>query len=253
MSKRVLLLFIVLLSITANAQVLKGKIYDSQTTIKGAKILNKTQNIVTGSDDQGNFSIKASVNDTISIESLFHHNQNFVVKQKHFDQSLVIELKKDIQQLDEVVLTNEPKQPAFKGETYNSELQQIIKDDIKRNPHLYSSGNGLKGPDLFAIIGMVSKLFKKKRKTPVIKPISYNQIDSLVAKNSLINKSFLLNDLSIPENYLPLFYEFCEAKQMSGNLLKKSREMYLLEAMIQNSEEFLKIIDDFKKEQIVKD
>ena len=168
---------------------------------------------------------------------------------------MVIELKKDVQQLDEIVLTNEPDQPEFEEETHNTNLQKIIKDDIQKNPHLYNPGSSLKGPNIFAIIGLAAKLFKKKNKnkTPVVPPITYQQLETLISKSYVINKRLLVEDLKIPEQYLPLFYDYCEAKQLSGDLLEKSKEIYLLDAIILNSKEFLLILEEFKKEQVIKD
>lgn len=253
MIKYILTLFCLTLISQVYSQTLKGKVYDDQTTVKGAKVINKSQNRLTGTNSEGDFTINAKVNDTISIESLFHHNQSFVVTLSHFQDPLVIELKKDIQELDEVYLTNEPEQPVFEEETYNTNLQQAIKEDIRKNPHLYSPCP-TEGPDLIALVGMVARLFKKKKKKiTVAPPITYEQLESLVSKSSLINKRFISEDLKIPEVYIPLFLEYCEAKHLSSDLLSKEKEFYLLDEIISNSEEFLKIIEEFKSQEIIKD
>ena len=84
---RLLLLILFLWSslTSIQSQTLKGKVYDSKSTVKDIKVLNKTQNRLTVTDENGDFSIVANINDTISFESVFYHPKLVVAKQIHFD------------------------------------------------------------------------------------------------------------------------------------------------------------------------
>ena len=74
MRKLSILFLIIALPFLSSSQTLKGKLYDATTTIKGAKVYNKTQHSITTTDVNGNFSIIAKVNDTL----VFKDNEEFL-------------------------------------------------------------------------------------------------------------------------------------------------------------------------------
>lgn len=251
------LIFLFFLSFNFNlpAQTLSGKVYDTKTVVKDMKVINKTQHILTVTNKDGDFSIEAKVNDTISFQSIFYHPLEVVLKQSHFDDINVFEVEEIVSELDEVEIQSEPEQPIFKEETYNQNLQNLIKEDIKRNPGLYQSPNAQYGVDFIYLIGQVIKLFKKKNKhkEPIYQPISYEQIDSLFSKSSFFNKSLMTENLMIPEDKAKLFYDFCSAKGISSELLKEENKMMLLEELVTNSQLFLILIEEYGEEKVSKD
>ena len=242
-------------SFISNAQILKGKVYNSTKTIENIKVFNETQNRVTATDKEGNFSINAKVNDTILLESLFYHPKAVILKQIHFDDIAVFELKEILTELDEVEVKAEPEQPVFEVETYNVNLQNILKEDIKNNPHLYKPAGATYGVDFVYLIGEVVKLFKNKNKTkvPFYQPITYKQMDSLFNKSSFFNKQLITENLKIPEDKIYLFYDFCEAKYISSKLLKDENKMQLLEQLVLNSQLFLILLEQYGQENVTKD
>jgi len=253
-----LLLFSTILiccAISLNAQTLNGKIYDATSTAKNIKVFNDTQNRVTATNEQGNFSIIAKVNDTILFESIFYHPKVVILKEIHFDGVAVFELKKIVNELDEVKIEAEPEQPVFEEKTYNKELQNLIQEDIKNNPGLYAPAGATYGVDFVALIGIVAKLFKKKNKyrAPIYEPITYKQMDSLFKKSSFFTKRLVTEDLKIPEDKAHLFYDFCEAKYISSELLKDENKMQLLEELVLNSQLFLILLEQYGEEKTTKD
>lgn len=254
---RQLLIFISLLSLPLglNAQTLKGKIYNTTTTVKNIKVFNDTQNRVTATNENGHFNINAKVNDTILFESLFYHPKVVILNQTHFDGVAVFEVEKIVNELDEVEIKAEPEQPVFTEEVYNNELQNIIKEDIKNNPHLYQPAGATYGVDFIAIIGLVAKLLKNKNKykAPIYKPIKYTQMDSLFGKSSFFNKQLITENLKIPADKAHLFYDFCEAKQLSSALLKDEKKMQLLEQLVLNSQLFLILLEQYGEENLSTD
>ena len=258
---RFLLTFFLFLSFYYNlsAQTLSGKVYDTKTVVKDMKVINKTQNILTVTDKNGDFSIAAKVNDTISFQSIFYHPLDVVLKQSHFDDINVFEVEEIVSELDEVEIQSEPEQPVFEEETYNRELNNLIKEDLKRNPHLYRPENSQYGGNILGIISLVVKLFKKKNKEknknkpPTYPPLKYEQIDSLFDKSSFFNKSLLTKNLKIPEDKAKLFYDFCSAKGISSELLKDENKMQLLEKLVVNSQLFLILLEEYGEETVNKD
>jgi len=254
---RQLFIFIALLCLPLilQAQTLKGKVYDATGTVKNIKVLNETQHRVTATNEKGDFSISAKVNDTILLESLFYHAKVVILKQSHFDAVAVFEIKKIVSELDEVEVKSEPEQPVFEVESYNVELHNLIKEDIKNNPGLYQPTNATYGVDFIAIIGMVTKLLKRKNKykAPIYNPITYTQLDSLFSKSSMFNKQLVTENLNIPEDKVNLFYDFCAAKQLSSELLKEEKQMQLLEQLVLNSQLFLILLEEYGQESVTKD
>ena len=126
---------------------------------------------------------------------------------------------------------------------------------MKRNPGLYAPAGANYGVDLFALIDMVVKLFKRKDKykAPVYKPVTYEQLDSLNRNSSFFNDRLFQDDLKIPEDKKALFLEFCSAKQISSELLKEKNKMTLLEELVVNSQLFLILLDEYGKANATKD
>ncbi|WP_299368424.1 hypothetical protein [Winogradskyella sp.] len=235
-------------------QTLEGKVYNSKSVVKDIKVLNKTQNRLTVTDKDGNFSIPAKVNDTISFQSLFYRPKEVVLDQTHFNSINVFEIEEIVSELDEVNIKAEPEQPVFEEETFNEDLQNLIKEDIKRNPHLYQPPGATYGVDFIYLIGQVAKLFKRKRpKAPTYKSLTYTQIDSLFSKSTFFNKRLVTEDLNIPEDKTKLFFDFCEAKGISSELLKDEKKMMLLEQLVVNSQLFLILLEEYGEEKTTKD
>ncbi|GAA4237840.1 hypothetical protein GCM10022291_25980 [Postechiella marina] len=228
-------------------QVVSGKIYDKDDTVKGAKITNTTKQTSTYSTIKGDFYIKASVNDTLIISSLFHLKQAVIINSNYTKTKVVIELKKDINTLDVVLLTNKTEPKPFKSKAYTQNLGLQIKNDIKNNPHLYkpmASGN----IDFVELSKLIRKLFKsKKTKKPLISATTYEQFDSLFANDKFFNNKLLENNLNISKKHKGLFFDYCDAKKLDSNLLKKENNFILLDSLVLFSQDFLKIIDNYNK------
>ena len=160
--KKFLLVTVLLYSNLFFSQEIKGKIYDESTTVKGALIVNINQDLMTYTNEEGEFSIQAKVNDSIYVSSLFHAKQFKVLEEIDFNQTVIFELVKTVNELDEVYLEkiNEKKFDSIKT---NEQLHVQIKSDIEKNPHLYSPpSNG--NMDFIAIAKLIAGLFKNKNK-----------------------------------------------------------------------------------------
>lgn len=234
------------------SQQLTGKIYDQDAVVKGATIFNTSKSIITHTNDKGNFKIKASVNDTIIFYSLFHKQQTLKLTQSHFNTIIVIELKKTINDLEEVVVTNNPKEKEFIAKLHNENINKQIKNDRKENPHLYESrGKALSGgrADFIKIAELIGKLFKSKKvkPTPII-TTSYKELDSLFSNDSFFTNKLLTHELKIPETYKHLFFDFCDAQNINHVLLLKENRFLLLDKLNSCSKKFLIMVSVSKEE-----
>ncbi|WP_458626768.1 hypothetical protein [Winogradskyella sp. PC D3.3] len=254
MRQFIILIFLLALPLGLNAQVLKGKVYNSTTTIENIKVFNDTQNRLTATNKNGDFSINAKVNDTILFESLFYHPKAVILKDIHFNGVAVFELKEILTELDEVEIKAAPEELVFVEETYNIELKNLIQTDIKNHPEKYAPLGNNQGVDFIYLARKLVDLLKsKKPKTLEETTITYESLKLLIEKSSFFNSQLLIENLKIPEEHKYLFLEFCAAKQLSSALLKDENKMALLEELVTNSQLFLILLEEYGEEPLTKD
>jgi len=225
---------------TTISKKIRGIVYDAETTVKGAKVLNITRERTIYTDENGEFEIVASVNDTLYFESLFHHPKYVSVSSEHFESTYVFELKKITNQLDAVKLNSSPKEKVFEEKAFNKNLNDIIELDKKNNPAKYGM-MPKHGVDIVQLVSMIGKLFKKKKTE--FKTLTYDQIVTLFETNSFFNQKLLTEDLKIPKDLHSLFFEFCEEKYIEEALLSNDKRLELLNTFMLHSEEFLQIVE----------
>jgi len=234
------------LPITLFSQTITGKVYDAESTVSGVKITNITQHISTDSDDNGDFKINGKVNDTILFSSLFHEPQIKIVIPKDFDDVVVVELKKKINELDKVYL-NKLNPKKFESTKVESSLQTQVKSDIDEHPYIYNPAPNT-NIDFIAIARLIGKLFKKKNIEGSTQLAGYREIKNLFDTDSFFNTQFLSSELKIEKELHPLFIDFCEAKGIAKTLLLKENQMLLIDTLVQYREEFMAMIQENKKE-----
>lgn len=225
------------------SQNISGKVYDSETSVKGMDVFNLSKEIRAYTDDDGRFTIKASVGDTLSFHSLFHNQKTIKLQQADFENIMVIELSKTINRLNEILLQNNIDPKEFNTVKQEKVIEQTIEEDSKVNPHLYATSSEY-GLDFIRLAGLVGKLLKKnKSKVKVDELATSKTLDSLFQKDAFFNKKLLTKDLKIPELHKQLFYEFCETNGISKTLITKENNLLLLEELMVLSEAFLKNIE----------
>lgn len=240
------LLALLLVPITINSQNIQGVIYDAESKLKDIKVYNLSKQTTTYSNDGGNFSINASVNDTLIFSSLFYEQKREIITQDHFENSIVIELKKIMNNLGEVVVNDRSKTNQLNLEIHSNGMGEQLSDDIKKNPHLYDTSSSY-GFDLVRIF----KLFKKNKIEPdAIEPIYRNQFEELFAKDNFLNDKFLVKQLEIPLEYKPLFFDYLEAQNINGTFINDDKKMLLLEELFKHSKAFKIFLSDYNQGKI---
>ncbi|WP_460191129.1 peptidase associated/transthyretin-like domain-containing protein [Urechidicola sp. KH5] len=240
MSKLFLFLFF-LLSIQLMAQEkLIGKIYTDTGVAPFIEVTNLSKRKTIYSNEQGNFSIIAQINDSIVFRSSFYEIQYLTVQKHHLKEIQVIQLKESMNQLDEVTVDGAYKND-FNTEEYTSALNEIIKEDIKKHPYKY--GKSPSGGIDFIMIGkFVAGLFvKKKRVTKVFVPISFDDLYALFETNEYFNDEFLLQTLEIPIEKKFLFFDYCEGQMINYELLKTENKFLFVDTLVKKAYEFKKL------------
>ena len=245
--KQFYLLFILFSSISLTAQTISGVIYNATSTVEDIKIENISNKNIAFTNKNGEFSIIAKVSDTLKTSSLFYKSQNIIVEPSYLKEPFVIQLKETENTLEEVKINSTEKEKIADIEKIESNLKNVILEDIKNNPHLYGRmpAGGL---DIIKIIGLVAKLFKNKNKAEPFVPVSYENLDSLFnGKHQLFNDTLLTETLEIEKDKKFLFFEFVEAKSIDSKLLTDHKDLEFLENIIKASEEFNTIVKNFKR------
>lgn len=240
------LFILVFLPITVISQTVSGKVYDAEVALNGAKIINLTQNLIVYADEEGNFKIVAHVNDQIAFTTLFHEPQMIIITQKDFDNVMVIELMKKVNELDKVYL-NKINEKKFESSKVENQLNSQIKNDIELRPELYNPPPNT-NMDFLAIGSLIAKLFKKRMVEEPIQFAGYLELRNFFETDAFFNTQFLSSKLNIDEEYHPLFLDFCDAKGIEKTLLLKENQLPLFDTLVAYHKEFSALIQDFKKD-----
>ncbi|MEM5566399.1 hypothetical protein WNY78_14860 [Psychroserpens sp. AS72] len=243
--KSLKLLVFLLVPLLTNAQIIKGVVYDNEAAVKGAKIINRTQNILTYTNDDGVFQIEAKVNDVLVINSYFHEQQFVSLAQSHFDNDIVIELKKITNELDEVEVT-EVREKLFDSLNFSNTTAK--QGQIAFKKRTFGSGENLQPTlDLIAVAKLIGNLFKNKNKVPDVVYVTPEDLITLFETNTYFNQKYLTTQLEIPKPYQQLFFDYLSAQQLNVTILKKENEFELVDALLIHSNAFKKILEEHTK------
>lgn len=231
-----------LLPLTAFAQEISGKVYDSESTVKGIDVYNISQKTIAYTDGEGNFTIYAAVGDTLSFHSTFHNPKIIMLTKEDFEDTMIVELIKTVNKLKEILLENNIDPNDFNAVKQEESIDKTITEDSKVNPHLYSTSSQY-GFDIVRIVGMVSKLIKgKKTKPSPVQLLKAASLDSLFKNDEFFNQNLLIHDLKIPKSQQQLFFDYCESSEINKELTEKENKLELLEELVILSKEHQKVM-----------
>ena len=149
---------VILMMGNAYEQNTSGKVYAGDKRVPGVLVQNLTQNKSTTTTDEGDFSLAARLEDSLVFSAPFMETQVFVVEQYQLEKVWVVELKENLNELDEVRLTEAPKEKPFDVRAYDSIFNSRIQNDIKKNRQLYRPPNSTNGVDFMEIGRLFMKL-----------------------------------------------------------------------------------------------
>lgn len=232
------------------SQNLSGVVYDAEAPVSGARIMNITSKSITSTDANGNFKIYAQVNDTLIFSSLFHHTKQLVVNTLDLSETQVYELKKLVNELDEVELYGPTAHKPMDEEEATKALNEQLKKDLEKHSYKYKKPN-TSGIDFIAIGGAIVKLFKRKtprEHQPIETMITADDLDKLFKKDKFFNDTFLLLDLNITKDFKHLFFAYCETKDLPSSLLLPDNKIYLIDNFLDYSAEFRVILKESQRQ-----
>ena len=229
-------LILIICSSKINAQKIAGYVYDSEGVIPNFKVENKSKGFYVATNAKGKFLISADLGDTISFTSIAYNTYEFVVKNSHFEEETVVELKTN--SLEEVKLSG-GKNFKVPVEELDDQLLKGIRSDIAKNSLDYrpSHGNLLEAPTYLARL-----ILPKKKKTAIAHKAQYNlrfnHFKAYFKEDDLINEEFLTNELLIPQEYHIMFFNFLETKNYTSALLEKDQKLEMISRLQESAKEY---------------
>ncbi|MFI8380466.1 hypothetical protein [Leeuwenhoekiella sp. NPDC079379] len=251
-SKQVLFFCISLCAVAGYSQNTSGKVYAGEKRVPGVLVENRTQNKSTVTTDEGDFSLAARLKDSLVFSAPFMETQVFIVEPYQLEKRWVVELKENLNELEEVRLTEAPKVREFNLKEYDSIVNAAIQADVKKYPHLYKPPNYTNGMDFIAIGKMFLSLFKKdpSKQKKEYNPITYEQLHVLFATSDYFDRKFLNRQLEIESYHQNLFFEYLDAKQLKGELLLPEHQLDLLDRLMVLSTSFKTELKNFEQEGV---
>lgn len=221
------------------AQRVGGKVMDEKGKGVAVIVRNVSRNESGASNRQGVFMIPAQVNDSISFSSMFFHEQVVLVTKEHFELGMRIRLKERVTELDEVDLE------GYNAARKNADLEELIRDDMKKNPYAYeapSSGN----LDFLRIGKQVAGLFEKDKS----RFISREDFSKLFEEEDYpFNNEVLVNIMGVSYDERSEFFEFCESLQLDRYFLTSNNSLLLLNELVLISERYKKMKEEEGKKR----
>lgn len=260
------LLFFILCSKLCHAQqkhtTVRGTVTDEIGLVINAHIINKSNNKGTFSNDQGNFSIYASLGDTLEISSVQHNKKVvFITKVVIANKLLNIQLQTKTNILEEVIvkkhqlsgnLISDVKQtPKDKKAERVENLVSGIKDLIKKYPtqpvSFYEKHSSrvpiVRLPNTFEGIGTSQPMgggrLAREREQKKLLQRQIEFPDKLLKE---LTPNFFFVELKIPEEKYHHFIAYCGYRINIENLYHKKELFKLIDILRVESISYLKTL-----------
>ncbi len=228
------------------SQEISGRVYDDSSVVPGVTVFNANQKTAVVTNEDGAFSIRAVTGDSITFQSAFHESQTKIISLKDYSTILVVELKKKVNTLAEVLLSSKEKE--FDLEEYNIDFNAQLQKDRENNPLDYGAAPVNGGVNLMTLVKLAISIFKKKPEKEIIYATQTDLIH-LFKEDKFFTQTLLENTLKIPKQYKNLFLDYCAAKQIEESLLKEENKLQLLDLLVVSSNEFRDIIAKYEDDK----
>ena len=234
---RIFIIIILFCIQSVTAQEIRGIIYDSDGTVSDFEIVNLNKAIYSTTNQDGYFTISSDLGDTLVFNSIQFEKQILIVEERHLQETIVVELKKTVNALDEVNINSSNGEFNVKKE--NKELKKRILTDLEKNWFIYYPPEA-KGNLYDGLVSIINKLFPKK---PEISIIKFSDYQELFASDEILNYEYLNESLGIPENHYNLFFDYLESKSLSYDLLDESKRMDLIQKINYLGSEYITMLE----------
>lgn len=258
--------FVIILLITAsgfsqnlNRIQVNGKVIVESADVSGITVFNKTLNVGTITNENGEFTLDVKLNNIIEVSGVQYKNITFSVNEDIIEsKSIKVFLIHEINELDEVVVFSkgltgnlnadlEARTPyklkldvLYFGIKNKNEFEFEIDNTTKVNSvamdaqHLPAMVNGLNIKNI--VDQLLLPLFRsgvKNKKKAGVPEVPAHSI------KYYLGSEFLVDNFNIPEHRVEAFVRYVSDEAFDYNLLNYGKEMELLQLLSDRSVEFL--------------
>ncbi|MCG9794098.1 hypothetical protein [Flavobacterium algicola] len=236
-------LFTILLLFAAQmciAQVVTGKIIFNTYGVSKVEVINATTRTLTVSDDNGDFSIAAKLNEELVFVSKDHNFKKIKVTADIINtNNVVIDIALIPEELKEVVVSNTPSVKLSGDRSWERGKVDTYALD-KSTSALKVTGVNMgttAGIDFARLGGKLIDLFKKNKK-PRQEELPLSNFQEF-AKASC-STSYFTKTLNLKPEEVMLFLEFCETDDESLEILNTNNKLSTMDFLYKKSLEFKK-------------
>lgn len=257
MIKKLLIFILILQNFFLFAQKsnkeLLGKVKIDSISPESIHVINTSTNKATLTNENGEFRITVKENDTLLFTSVQIENKKVVILKKHLNSlQFIIDLKVDINELDEVIV----KQHNLTGRLYidneNTKLQHQVNaftlklpNAGKKKPQTEVDHINLRFSQFSGIVGsLYGWISGEKKKLKQVKKLAIE--DAYIKKiKNFIKTSYFINHLKIPKDNIFHFLEFCKTKGII-QLYKEKKFTQLIEVITKESKLYIETFNNEK-------
>ncbi|WP_228850636.1 carboxypeptidase-like regulatory domain-containing protein [Aegicerativicinus sediminis] len=259
-----LTIFFVLIAIFCQGQDLKraeirGRVVVDSNDVEGVTIFNASTNRGTITNERGEFTIFAGLNDRIEISALQFKDITLVIDTSIMKTKIMtVYLVEQVNRLDEVVvipygLTGNLRSDIDSVRTSNPNLNALafgienssnydFRDDYQSsvdNTAMPDYGRRLvNGLNVKNIMGLILKpILQKDKSGPDIAGID----DEVRQIEDIYNIEFIHSNFNIPRDQVDAFVIYARDNGFNSELLEEGQELELLQFLYSKRDEFLKI------------
>lgn len=221
---------------------MEGKIFADSVETYQVNIININQKIGSVSNQEGKYSIKANVGDSILFTSLQHKTYTLKVEENNLKTTTSIFLELEINELPEVTIN----QYQLSGDL-SSDIDQVKVDFVdqrqfgfgvprqleKVEREIYSANTGMLTPLIYAITGEAKVLRKRKANADI------QSNKNRVLRN--VSADLITKDLNIPRIYVDDFAYFCAEDEQTMTILEKNDPLALIDELKLKAIAYLKL------------
>ncbi|MCF6307034.1 MAG: carboxypeptidase-like regulatory domain-containing protein [Flavobacteriaceae bacterium] len=277
MTKQLLLILFFAFSITVFSQEVErikisGKISASKgEDVEGINIYNKSSQKGTATSASGEFEISVAENDRISFSAMQFQNFTVIIDQGILEsKTMNIMLNPVINQLDEVLIrpydlsgniiadvkrinvtsVSNEFDLSYKTMEFEYEFAPDAQTSIKGNKaeDAYFNDQFREGADFIGLAGLLVSAFvpiNKSKSKPSNKREVISEVDMVTnAVQHRFGIAYITENFNIPEEKVNEFIYFVEDNGIDKELLRPENELLLIEFLSEQSEDFLKQINE---------
>lgn len=227
---------------------------------EGITIFNKNSSQGTVSSSSGDFSLPVKEGDSLYFSAVQYGELLLVIDQEIMDRgTLEVEISEGINELPEVVLRSHDLSGYMDNDVKNIKVEKVDLPDFSAaevnkifnpvspdrqsavaNAALGESSGPNTAINILAIIGKLGQLVLPKKPKPVsnLPKYSYGPIEMERMLRQRYDNSFFKESLGLEVAEIATFLEFVTEKGISDQLLKKEKEMDLLQLLVIQSQLF---------------